>query len=97
MSTDENDDIVKELNEIKDFLKKKNYIVDSSNTEDTDHELVVNCEKKFDYNDDDGEYKNLGTIKIKIVFDDNESSGGFGRKRIIKRKKSTRKKRKTRK
>ena len=96
MSTDENDDIVKELNEIKDFLKKKHYIVDSSNTEDTDHELVVNCEKKFDYNDDDGEYVDR-SIKIKIVFDINKPSGGFGRKRIIKRKKSTRKKRKTRK
>lgn len=98
MFREENDIIVvtDELDEIKKFLVRKGYTVDPSNTEDTAHQLVMNVQKTMDYNDDDGEYKNLGTIKIKIVFDDNESSGGT-KKRIIKRKKTTRRKRKTRK
>jgi len=95
MSTDENHDIIKEFEEIINFLGKKGYTVDPLNTEDTQHQLVVNGEKTFDYNDENGEYVDR-SIKIKMVLNINKTSAGT-RKRIIKRKKTTRRKGKTRK
>lgn len=97
MSTEEKEVVVtKELDKIIKFLKNTGYSVDRLGGEDTEEQLVVNGQKNLDYIDEDEEtYVNLGTIKIKIVFDDTKSSGT--KKRIIKHKKTTRRKRKTKK
>jgi hypothetical protein len=89
------DVVTTELKEITDFLKQNGYAVEDSGREDTDRQMVINCEKIMDYNDDEG-YINNGTIKIKIVYDAFDDGMGI-RKRIIKRKKTTRRKRKMKK
>ena len=82
--------------EIIDLLKRNNYFLKDLGKSNAQGQMVANFEKSFDYNDEeDDSYKNFGTIKINIVFD-KQSSGGT-RKRIIKRKKATRRNRKTKK
>ena len=88
--------VIQEFREIIEFLKGKGYNIKDSGEEDTEHQMVTNFEKILDYNDDEGEYINFGTVKIKIVFDNNNKSGGT-RKKNIKRKKTTRRNRKTKK
>ena len=86
------------FNEIKDILKSKGYLLkDSGNVEEQGH-IVANFEKSFDYNDEENDaYINGGTIKVNIVFDKKKNISGGTRKRIIKRKKATRRNRKTKK
>ena len=98
MDTEENGEaiITQELGEIIKFLKRKGYDVKDLGEEDTEDQMVTKFEKIFDYNDEEEDrYINFGTIKIKIVFDKNKSGGT--RKKNIKRKKTTRRNRKTKK
>jgi hypothetical protein len=84
------------FDEIKGLIQSNGYFLKDLGNAEAQGQMVANFEKSFDYNDEeDGSYKNFGTIKINIVFD-KQSSGGT-RKRIIKRKKTTRRNRKTKK
>jgi len=84
------------FNKIKAILTREGYNLNAPENEEEQGHKVANFKKKFDYNDEkNDEYMNYGTIKVNIVFDKN-SSGGT-RKRIIKRKKATRRNRKTKK
>jgi hypothetical protein len=80
-------------------LKDKFY---TKTIETTPDSRVVIFEKDFSHNDDDGEYIDFGNIIIKIAFNKGEHNKGTdthggSRKRIIKRKKTTRRNRKTKK
>ena len=80
-------------------LKHKSY---ARTKETTPVSRIVNFKKDFSHNDDDDEYIDFGNISIKIVFNKGKhnkgtTTHGGSRKRIIKRKKTTRRNRKTKK
>ena len=84
-----------EFKNIKDYIEDQGYMFKDLG----EGSSVANFEKSLDYNDDDDVYKNFGTIEIKIKFNKantSRNSSGTG-KRIIKRKKTTRRNKKTKK
>lgn len=83
---------------ILDKQTKKRY---TKKEEEENGSTVVEFEKHFNHNgeNDDDEFKDYGNITIKIEFNKGPDAHTYGgsKKRIIKRKKTTRRNRKTKK